>query len=174
MVEVSTNEDHRGNSGNPKSGCKSHRFPIPRLLWERWRQFNRFRHRSGEIGRSSDSCRSEGRRLGSPMEFGNVRADGKLNQKLGCFFFCRVVLRKSPSDLTSFHSNNWVLARIVGRGAMKQVYSNRTLFQVIGVTREDLLDDIGEKFLRPGTVAECMAALDLRQLAQDVGMAIPS
>jgi hypothetical protein len=57
---------------------------------------------------------------------------------------------------------------------MKQVYSNRTLFQVIGVTREDLLDDIGEKFLRPGTVAECMAALDLRQLAQDVGMAIPS
>jgi hypothetical protein len=41
------------------------------------------------------------------------------------------------------------------------------------VTSKDLLDDIREKFLRAGAVAECMAALDLRQLAQNFGVSIP-
>ena len=107
------------------------------------------------------------------MEFGNVRADRKLNLKFGCLFFCRVVFRQPSSDLTSFDSNNRVVAGIVGRGAMKQVHPNQTLFQIFGVTGEDLLNNIREKLLRAGAMAECMAVLDLRQLAQNFGVSIP-
>jgi len=107
------------------------------------------------------------------MEFGNVRADRKLNLKSGRFFFCRVVFRQPPSDLTSFDSNNRVFTGIVGRGAMKQVHPNRALFQILGVTGEDLLDNIGEEFLGAGAIAECMAVLDLRQLTQNLSASVP-
>ena len=108
------------------------------------------------------------------MESGNVRADGQLNLKFGCMFFRRVVFRQPSSDLTSLYANDRIVAGIVGRGAMKQVYPNRTLFQILGVTGEDLLDDLGENFLRAGAIVECMAVLNLRQLAPNVVTPIPA
>jgi len=99
------------------------------------------------------------------MKLGNVRADRNFNSNFGSLFFLRVVLSQPSSDLAGFDSHNGVIARKVGRGAMKEFHPNRAFLQRLRVTLEGMLDYVGEELFRAVAVAEGTAVSDPFQLA---------
>jgi hypothetical protein len=97
-----------------------------------------------------------------PVKFGKIRTHRDFNPNFGCLLFLGVIQREPFPDLGCFDSNNRVFPRYIRGSAMKQVYSNRSLLQVLGATLDGTFDHIDEEFLRARTVAECTAVLDPR------------
>jgi len=107
-----------------------------------------------------------------PLKFWDICADGNVDPNFGYVFFFSIILRQPSPDVSSFYSNNRVIACDISRRAMEQIYSDRTLLEKIVMTTQAMFDHIGKEFLCPRAVAECVAVFNALQMFKNRGARI--
>ena len=101
--------------------------------------------------RFRNRCCGQGRKLriaaGQGAELRSVGTRQKFDADRGVCL--RVKLLQPLADVRSRHAYDGVVSRVVRRGPPEKGHAKAALFQLVGLPRQSLLDDVLEKLLAP-------------------------
>ncbi|MGA8532263.1 MAG: hypothetical protein WB622_21235 [Acidobacteriaceae bacterium] len=98
------------------------------------------------------------------FDLGNIGTRLKADTELRCVAVAPVVLQQASTHITGGHSNDRILAGIVGRRTVKELYANSPLLQPIEAPVENSF------YNKPEELLTAVAPLERRTLDQIVEM----